>query len=1019
MPTEFCHPRILMRVTAAALSLLGLALLAGCPSNSSAPAQSNVSTATLSGTVHGGRPPVGSSDVYAYEVSTTAGTPPTQIGHATTDPTTGQFTMTFNPTPADGQIVYLVAVGGNAGGGGTNNAIYLMTVAGAYCSSGTGGCSFPSSVNIDELTTIASTATLYSYMSFVDCSTIPTSTQSGTCLSIPGATGLADKADTVNSLVNVSNGQASAFLSAQATGSPAYTTLEKLNTLADVLAACVNATTSTPTPCTNLFALTLNVPDTLQAAYNIAAAPTVTAKSSQIYDLLPPQQVYTPTLTAAPSAGGWTLAGESFAYVANKSGNDVSVYLVSSSVGAMEEIMNSPFAAGSAPSSVTIDPSGRFAYVTNSGGPDISAYVLDPATGAPSPITSGASACLNLSTANPNNCFATGPSPQAVAVDSTGSYAYVLTSDGVYRYSIDGTTGALTQLTPATSAGTSPQAMALLPNSAGDFLYVANSGSNDISVYQVDESSGALTEISGSPFPAGDTPKAITIAPNGQFAYVANSAGNDISAYTVDSSGALTPITGGNASPCNGTLSPNPNNCFTAGTTPVSITIDATGSYLYTANSGSDNVSGYSIDGGTGELTEIAGPPASPYTAGTTPVSVTLDPSGKFAYATNSGSNDVTAYTVDGATGALVAVNVSGSFNTGSGPWKVALSGSGRFLYVSDAGSNAVSAYTVDSSTGALVSVAGSACSGVTGVSNCFAAGTTPHGLAVDPSSKYVYVANSGSTGTSGITGYTIEGNTGALTTIASYTTGAANPESVVVDPSGSFLYVANHGSSTGTNGVTGYTITASGALSTIASYATGKTPQTVAVYPTGQYLYVTDYSSKDITGFGINGSGALAPLTGSPFATGTHPYGMTVTPNGAYAYVSTGNSINGYTVDGGSGALTAMASTYSAGTNPEGIVAGPNNSYLYSADFGGNTTNAIWSFTIGSGGALTGNSYAGATHPVHVAVNPTGTIIYVSYNASNQVWAYKVGTSGALSLLGLTSPFTAGSGPGAMKFRP
>ncbi len=43
----------------------------------------------------------------------------------------------------------------------------------------------------------------------------------------------------------------------------------------------------------------------------------------------------------------------------------------------------------------------------------------------------------------------------------------------------------------------------------------------------------------------------------------------------------------------------------------------------------------------------------SPIAAGTLPVSLALDPSGRFAYAANDNSNDVSAYAVDAASGVL------------------------------------------------------------------------------------------------------------------------------------------------------------------------------------------------------------------------------------------------------------------------------------------------------------------------------------------------------------------------------
>ncbi len=42
-----------------------------------------------------------------------------------------------------------------------------------------------------------------------------------------------------------------------------------------------------------------------------------------------------------------------------------------------------------------------------------------------------------------------------------------------------------------TAAGTDP---------SGNFLYVANSGSRDVSVYAINKTTGALTQVPGSPF---------------------------------------------------------------------------------------------------------------------------------------------------------------------------------------------------------------------------------------------------------------------------------------------------------------------------------------------------------------------------------------------------------------------------------------------------------------------------------------------------------------------------------------
>jgi 6-phosphogluconolactonase len=84
------------------------------------------------------------------------------------------------------------------------------------------------------------------------------------------------------------------------------------------------------------------------------------------------------------------------------------------------------------------------------------------------------------------------------------------------------------------------------------------------------------------------------------------------------------------------------------------------------ANFNSNNVSGYTIDPSTWELTAIVG---SPFPAGVSPHSVAVDPSGKFAYVANEGGN-VSGYTIDPSTGALTAIAGS-PFPAGSDPFSV------------------------------------------------------------------------------------------------------------------------------------------------------------------------------------------------------------------------------------------------------------------------------------------------------------------------------------------------------------
>ena len=119
----------------------------------------------------------------------------------------------------------------------------------------------------------------------------------------------------------------------------------------------------------------------------------------------------------------------------------------------------------------------------------------------------------------------------------------------------------------------------------GRFAYVANTRDNTISVYTIDQTTGAL--ITGTAVAAGTTPYSVTVDPSGKFAYAANLASNTISVYTIDqTTGALTAGT-----------------AVATGTNPYFVTVDPSGEFAYAANTGDNNISIYTIDQTTGALT--------------------------------------------------------------------------------------------------------------------------------------------------------------------------------------------------------------------------------------------------------------------------------------------------------------------------------------------------------------------------------------------------------------------------------
>ena len=269
-----------------------------------------------------------------------------------------------------------------------------------------------------------------------------------------------------------------------------------------------------------------------------------------------------------------------FVYAPNSTDSTISAYSLDGTSGALTQIAGSPFTTGPYPFGVVISPYGKFLYTANISGNTISAFSIDGATGTLTPLS--------------GSPFAAGPYPQDLAFSPSGKFLYVSNSSGGTCFRLRANSdGSLTQVGPLYAAGLYPAALAVSPSG---FLYVPNANSSTISVYSINAATGALTPISGSPFPGPGQPTQAAVAPSGQILYVSGGNSNDIAAYRINrTTGALTPISG----------SPFPG----GGTDLFSVAISSSDQFLYTADENSFQISGYSINATTGALTPLAGSP--------------------------------------------------------------------------------------------------------------------------------------------------------------------------------------------------------------------------------------------------------------------------------------------------------------------------------------------------------------------------------------------------------------------------
>jgi 6-phosphogluconolactonase len=359
-----------------------------------------------------------------------------------------------------------------------------------------------------------------------------------------------------------------------------------------------------------------------------------------------------------------------------------------------------------------------------------------------------------------------GSSVSNTTVPTHSAYVTLPASGTVLLLSIDGTDGAIRVGggTPQ-QEGLSPNGLVLAPSKK--FLYVVNSFADTISIFNVN-SDGTLTLCTiplpcGSPIPAGDGPDAAVIDPSGQYLLVTNNFGDNnagsVSVFSIDSStGALSEVAGSpffaNANPteiafthsgnfvyvanpgigmvtgfsfADGVLSLVPGSPAFSGAGAAALAVDPSDQFLYVANPSASNlapytstvgnVSAFNIDPNTGALSPVSGSPFTSTVGANGPTAIAIAPTGNFVYAVTPGSSSsIWCFSITPTTGQLVAVTGS-PFSLAAGGLFALFDPSGDFFYIGT--QSGIAGYTYNPNTGAPAAITGSP----------FSTGAEPGGL--------------------------------------------------------------------------------------------------------------------------------------------------------------------------------------------------------------------------------------------------------------------------------------------------
>jgi 6-phosphogluconolactonase len=624
--------------------------------------------------------------------------------------------------------------------------------------------------------------------------------------------------------------------------------------------------------------------------------------------------------------------GGRYVYVPNMDTSNLSVYTVDASDGWLTA--GTPVPLGSGPHNLTIDPSGTYVYVTSQNSNQLQVYSISPANGALSLVQS----------------ISTGVQPSACAIDAQGRFLFVTlhgnpstgAGSAMQSYLIDAPTGSVTAPTPAASLnGSQPTDVVVDPN--GNTVYTTGERFDLVIPVSYDGTTGALTVLTARH--SGSRPTAVAMEPTGRFVYVTNLVDSTITTYLADSStGDLTAV---------GTVP--------TGASPTAVLADPAARYVYVVSSGDQTVAQFAIDDVTGALTQGEGiaTRSTPASIGLAKGPTKLAVVPRFVHVAAASSDEVPAYTIDGTTGELS--ELPNPALTQSRPVSVAVDARHRFLYAAVQTGQAIDTFTVNPATGALASVGLPA--PVTG---------KPTHVTVDPSGRFLYatVKDVAAANDGWVTSWTISQNDGSLTPLDTHQV-ADLALWCLCDSTGTFLYVASRTTVTGGAKISVLRINPADGTLTPSANPPASASGVVALgyHPKKRALYSVLATANAIVTFTADAaSGELTVVPGGAGNSGISPSAISLTPNGKFAYVSyldpagTGH-VSQFAVDATTGKLIVPAVQYQDGLHPTDLGVEASGRFLYVANSGSNTV-SVFQIDAATGALTTATAAASGLEP-------------------------------------------------------
>ena len=341
-------------------------------------------------------------------------------------------------------------------------------------------------------------------------------------------------------------------------------------------------------------------------------------------------------------------------------------------------------------------------------------------------------------------------------VSSQSALVYVGTytsgdSQGIYILSLDYASGELRSVETINGV-TNPSYLAL--NHHRNYLYAVNEEtefqgkkSGAVSAFAIDKNTGSLKFLNKQAT-LGGAPCYVSVSINDKYILVANYVGGNVSVFPVMSDGSL-----GASIDVEQHTGKSVNPDRQEGPHAHCIVLDPSGRFAYSCDLGTDKIMIYRFDSASGNLTH-ANQPFVASKPGSGPRHLTLHTNGLYAYVINELDCTVSVLAVDKSTGALKEIQnlptLPSDFKSQNTSADIHVSPNGKFLYCSNRGFDGITAFKIDEKSGKLEFL-----------SRQSTMGKTPRNFVIDPTGKFLLVANQTS---NSIVTFRIDPATGTLT---------------------------------------------------------------------------------------------------------------------------------------------------------------------------------------------------------------------------------------------------------------